>query len=245
MRLLLVFIREGLPGSVLPGLAAAVGAEEAVRVHKSLTSVLLRQLGGLGQTRLRFIFAPEDAGEALRFELLPQLAPRFERRGEVFVVPAAPGKPELEIDFYAQGPGHHGERLARAVATGFAEGFGKVAAMAVDCPGAGARWVHAAFARLGPHADLVVGPTTSGGSGLLAMHPPATALLDEIRHRDAPSAADLLARAAAAGIRTVSLPALLAVRDLASWEEARRGPFGPALRNLLNPGEAAGGEVFD
>lgn len=242
MRLLLVFIREGMAGKVLPALGAAA---EAARIHRALTSVLLRQLGGLEETRLRFVFAPEDASEALRFELLPQLAGRFERRGELFVIPAAPGKPELEIDFRAQGSGHHGQRLARAVAAGFAEGFAKVAAMAVDCPGTGARWVHAAFARLGPHAELVVGPTLAGGSYLLAMQPPATPLLAEIPHRDAPSAANLLARAAAAGIPALCLPALLAVRDAASWAEMRRGPFGPALGKLLNPGEAPGGELFD
>jgi glycosyltransferase A (GT-A) superfamily protein (DUF2064 family) len=246
MRLLLVFIREALPGQVLPGLSASSGPDEALRIHNALVSVLLRQLSGLHNTRLRFVYAPEDAGEALRFALLPQFgAARFEHRNDCYVMPAAAGRPELAIEFRPQGPGHHGQRLARAVAAGFTEGFQKVAAIGADCPGAGSRWVHAAFARLGPNADLVVGPTTRGGCHLLALQQPAPELLAEIPHRDGPCATDLLARAAAAGLRAVSLPALTAVRDAGSWDETRAGPFGPALDNLLAPGKRASGEVFD
>ncbi len=54
-------------------LVATVGDEEAVKRYRSMVVVLLEQLEGLNNTHVRFCYAPDDATDAIKFWLLPQL----------------------------------------------------------------------------------------------------------------------------------------------------------------------------
>ena len=54
MRLLLLFLKEPLPGEVKTRLAATLGAEQAVVVYRAMVRLLLMQLSGLEQCHLRF-----------------------------------------------------------------------------------------------------------------------------------------------------------------------------------------------
>ncbi|MBT8043419.1 MAG: hypothetical protein KJO79_00590, partial [Verrucomicrobiae bacterium] len=84
MRLLLVFLKEPLDGRVKKRLAADVGDREAALRYKALVEVLLRQLAGLENCRIRFCFSPDDAEESVRFWLLPEMDATTARQGELF-----------------------------------------------------------------------------------------------------------------------------------------------------------------
>ncbi len=140
VRLLTFHVQEPLPGLVLPEMATDHGPEEAARRYRAIAVTTLRQLRSLSDARIRLITTPADAHEAVRFWLLPRLAPRWLADGGVF------RSEGWEIDFGGESstfPVHaHGEIL---------------------CPFLGARWVHAALLGLGRTVDHVVGPATGGG----------------------------------------------------------------------------------
>ena len=63
MRLLLVFLKEPIPGKVKTRLAKDVGEDTAALYYKAIVEVLLKQLRGLENCRIRFCFTPDDAEE--------------------------------------------------------------------------------------------------------------------------------------------------------------------------------------
>ncbi len=140
MRLLKLQIHEPLPGRVLPLMAEEHGDEEAARRYRAITVTTLRQLRGLTMTRLRIVSTPEDADEALRFWLLPRLAPRWLAEDGIF---RADG---WEIDFGVGG-----------------DAFMVEASGEVMCPFLGARWVHTAMIGIEHGTHRVTGPATDGG----------------------------------------------------------------------------------
>jgi len=140
MRLLQLALDEPLPGNVMPEMAADVGGEEAARRYRAIALTTMRQLRWLERARLRLLVPPDDAGEAVRFWLLPRLAGNWSREGAVF---RAEG---WEIDF--------GGELA---------GFRVIAEGEILCPMAGARWVQAALPGLGAGFGRVTGPVAGGG----------------------------------------------------------------------------------
>lgn len=129
-----------MPGIVLPEMAAEVGAEEAARRYRAIAVTTLRQLRWLERARLRLNVLPEDGGEAVRFWLLPRLAARWVREGEVFRTEG------WEIDF-----------------GGGTGGFMVLAQGEILCPMAGSRWVQAALPGLGAEVSRVTGPIIGGG----------------------------------------------------------------------------------
>ena len=144
MRLLMVFLKEPIPGKVKTRLASTVGAEEAARRYKALVEVLLRQLQGLENCRIRFCYAPDDADDAIRFWLLPLMNASSGESENVYLAPTALGeKYRQEIDFRPQGQGDLGERMQRAFAEGFTDGYEQIAVIGTDCPDCGARWINA------------------------------------------------------------------------------------------------------
>jgi hypothetical protein len=120
-------------------MAAACGPHEAARRYRAIAATTLRQLRGLGETRIRLAVAPADAGEAVRFWLLPRLAARWFADGGVF---RADG---WEIDFGSGGS------------------FATAARGEILCPFLGARWVHAALVGHGRTVGEITGPATGGG----------------------------------------------------------------------------------
>jgi hypothetical protein len=146
MRLLTLSIREPQPGRVLPEMSAEVGPDEAARRYRAIVLTTLRQLMGLADCRLRLEVEPADAAEAVRFRLLPRLADRWERDGEVFRTEG------WEIDF-----------------GGTSDGFEIHAHGDVLCPWLGVRWVHAALLGLGRTIGQVTGQARDGGTYFHAM----------------------------------------------------------------------------
>ncbi len=142
MRLLTLHIQEPLPGQVLPEMATDHGPEEAARRYRAIVVTTLRQLRGLTDARLRLIVAPVDADEAIRFWLLPRLAPHWQSDGGVF------RSDGWEVDFGNDG----------------GENFDVHATGEILCPNLGARWVHAGLLGMGRTATHVIGPASGGGS---------------------------------------------------------------------------------
>jgi rSAM/selenodomain-associated transferase 1 len=221
-RLLLVFVAEPLPGRVLPRLAASTGEENAARIYQAMVHVLLRQLNGLTDCRLRFCFAPADADEAVRFWLLPRII-------DDPALALDPG----EIDFAPQGDGDQGERLQRAFDQGFAEGFEKIAVIGTDCIEVSSRWVHAAFAQLGERHDAAMGPCPGGSHHLIALQRPTPSLFREIPWSSPEAFATTLQRAADSAVRTYQLPPLTEIATEGDYKKALLGPLGPALRRAV------------
>ncbi|RYD25360.1 MAG: hypothetical protein EOP87_24560 [Verrucomicrobiaceae bacterium] len=123
-------------------MAADHGPEEAARRYRAIVVTTLRQLRGLADSRLRLRVSPADADEAVRFWLLPKLAPHWQADGSVFRTEG------WEIDF-----GSAGDENFEVQATG-----------EILCPNLGARWVHAGLLGMGRTATRVIGPATGGGT---------------------------------------------------------------------------------
>jgi hypothetical protein len=117
-------------------MAADHGAEEAARRYRAIVVTTLRQLRGLADSRIRLGVSPADADEAVRFWLLPRLAPHWQADGGIF------RSDGWEIDF-----------------GGDSGGFEVQATGEILCPNLGARWVHAGLLGMGRTATHVVGPT--------------------------------------------------------------------------------------
>jgi hypothetical protein len=115
-------------------------------------------LRGLADTRLSLVPDPDDAGEALRFWLLPRLATRWQSDASAF---RADG---WEIDF-------GGDAVVYQV-----EAVGDIL-----CPFLGARWVHTALLGLERGTHRVSGPACDGGEVFRAHPAAATGQLDERR----------------------------------------------------------------
>ena len=145
--MLILNIQEPLPGRVLPLMVEKHGPVEAARRYRAIVITTLRQLRGLAETRLRIVPAPDDAGEAIRFWLLPRLAERWQAADAVFLADG------WEIDFGGDSDIYR------------IEAFGEIL-----CPFLGARWVHTALLGLERGTHRVVGPAHEGGEYFRA-HP--------------------------------------------------------------------------
>ncbi|MFK7909592.1 MAG: DUF2064 domain-containing protein [Akkermansiaceae bacterium] len=237
MRLLLVFLKEPIPGKVKTRLAADVGDDEAARYYKAMVEILLKQLRGLQDCQIRFCYAPDDAGDAIRFWLLSEMGATSSDREGVYLAPVYPSsqKNHQEIDFRAQGEGDLGDRLERAFAEAFADGFTSTAVIGTDCPSCGARWINASFSRLesDPQRNGVIGPSHDGGYYLLALQSPAPCLFQEISWGESKVLRSTLNAAEKNKIALTQLPELADVDHLADWEALLDSPLGPAVRKAL------------
>ena len=237
MRLLLVFLKEPTPGQVKTRLAADVGDSEAARFYKAMVEVQLKQLHGLNHTRIRFCYAPDDAGDAVRFWLLPKMNATAGTRDDLFLAPTSPFESEThqEVEFHAQGEGDLGMRLNRAFAQGFKDGFEEIAVIGTDCPDCGSRWINAAFARLTSSSDRhgVIGPCPDGGYYLLALNSHAPVLFSEIPWSSEQVLASTRSAAQKAGLHIEELPPLSDIDNLGNWQSLLNSPLGPAIKKVL------------
>ena len=237
MRLLLIFLKEPVPGQVKPRLASDIGQEEATRYYKALVEVLLRQLHGLNQTRIRFCYAPDDADDAVRFWLLPLMNATRGTTEDVFLAPSTPTTTEntQEIDFHAQGAGDLGTRLNRAFERGFADGFQEIAVIGTDCPDCGARWINGAFARLSASQDRhgVVGPCPDRGYYLLALKSHTPEMFADIPWSSCNILPATLEAAASSQLRIDQLPPLSDIHHIDDWNRIMASPLGAALKKAL------------
>lgn len=245
MRLLLIFLNEPIPGQVKTELASAVGHNEATRYYKALVEVLLKQLHGLNQTRIRFCYAPNDADDAIRFWLLPLMNATAgtgqNNNSGIFLAPISPAatKNSQEVDFHAQGEGDLGERLNRAFSQGFADGYQEIAVIGTDCPDCGARWINSAFARLSgsTQRDAVIGPSASGAYYILALKSHTPEIFANIPWSSSAAFTTTLKAAESAKLTMESLPPLPDVHDIDDWHSVMKSPLGAALKKSLGDSE--------
>lgn len=237
MRLLLVFLKEPIPGKVKTRLAQDVGDEDASRYYKALVEVLLKQLQGLQDCRIRFCYAPDDAEDAIRFWLLPEMRATSSSSEGLYLAPHSHtvDKPTQEVDFRPQRSGDLGDRLDRAFNRAFEDGFSEIAVIGTDCPDCGARWINAAFSRLNSETgrDIVIGPSTDGGYYLMALKSPAPALFQNIPWSKNDVFEKTAEAAKSAGLSLDSLPELSDVDHLCDWDRVIASPLGAALKKAL------------
>ena len=220
MRLLNIFLKEPLPGQVKTRLAADLGDEQAAVVYRAMVRTLLQQLSGLEETDVRFYFAPDDADEAIRFWILPEIL----EAPEILLDPA-------RITFHPQSGGDLGERLRSAAGAAHADGYDRVAYIGSDCIEISSRWIHAAFAQLSDRYQMVIGPTPDGGYHLLATSGYYPELFEDIPWSSPATYESTLARAAQRDLAVFALPPLPDIDTHDDYQAALNGPLGARLRN--------------
>ena len=237
MRLLLVFLKEPIPGKVKPRLAAELGEEKATLCYQSLVSVLLKQLQGLENTRIRFCYTPDDASDAVRFWILPTINATSTQDPNLFLCPKTPLEKEFtqEVDFRPQGEGTQSERMLRAFTEGFNDGFEHIVAIDADCPYCGSRWINAAIARFAHSPDIhgAIGPSPRGGCYLLGLQTHAPSLFGDFSWDDSNACKKIMQATSQSNIHLMTLPPLNKINTINDWNELLESPLGPAIKKEL------------
>jgi rSAM/selenodomain-associated transferase 1 len=203
---LIVFAKLAVEGRVKTRLAASIGSERALQVHRRLVEVTL---------------ALARASGADTFEL------RYDAAG------AAPGSvaaalPEaLLAEGWRVGPQRGtdlGERMREALDAALAAGERPVL-VGSDCPALRPADLRDAFDALAA-TDAVFAPAEDGGYALVGMARSAPELFDRMNWGTADVMATTLARAAQAGLRVALLRTVWDVdveADLRRWEALQAG----------------------
>lgn len=229
MNVLLIFLKEPVPGNVKTRLAASVGNEEAAKRYRSMVAVLLEQLEGLNNTHVRFCYAPDDADDAIKFWILPQLRGHTINQGSTFLFTPEKHAQPFTIDFAHQGVGDLGQRLERATTQAFDDGYAKVAVIGTDCIHCGSRWINAAFLQTSTDR-CVLGPSDDGGYYLLSTARKSTSLFQNIPWSSTDTLRMTEQAAVASKLTVVRLPPLVDIDDEADWEEVLNSAIGGKLR---------------
>jgi len=223
MRRLIVFARVPARGRVKTRLAAVIGDEAALDVHRRLLSQTLATAAAAGVESLELCVAGDDeAGECagLAAGCGAELATQ---QGETL-----------------------GERMRESLARGLAEGFVPVL-IGCDVPSLRVGDLLDAFDALGEH-DAVFAPTEDGGYALVGCRSRVPDVFDGIRWGGPDVMADTRARLRFAGVGWAELRTQWDVDDagdLARWQASGGAPQGDRRRLLacglsLAAGLAAG-----
>lgn len=196
-RAVLVFVRAPERGAVKTRLAAAIGADAALRVYRRLAEHTLREAAALAGegVQLRVHHTPADAGDAVRAWL---------------------GDGPL---YLPQADGDLGTRMEDAFARAFADGVERVVIVGSDLPEVSASLLRRAFDRLDAH-PAVIGPARDGGYYLLGLRRMVDGIFSGVAWSTPDVLASTLARFRAAGIDPVMLA------ELADVDEAEDLPEG-------------------
>lgn len=176
------------PGRVKPHLIPQLGVERSTALHDALTLQTLSTIApaiGRGRSELEVRF---DGGDAA-------------------LVSAWLGNGKRILP---QGDGDFGQRLARSATEAFAEGCDAVVFIGGDCPQLSAAHISLALDRL-QTADVVLGPTTSGGLYLVALRAAHERLFDGLTSTADATVVSVLARAAAGGLRVHCIETLATI----------------------------------
>ena len=196
----LVFVRAPEAGRVKTRLAAALGAEGALRVYRRLAEHTVREARALGG-EVRVHFTPADAGPKVRTWLGE--GPRY----------------------LPQSGGDLGARMEAAFRAAFKEGADRVVIIGSDLPELSAALLRRAFDALESH-PAVIGPARDGGYYLLGMRTMIDGLFEGIPWSTAEVLARTLERLGAAGIEPALLDPLTDVDEMddlpAGWAEWAR-----------------------
>lgn len=196
----LFFARHHAAGPVKTRLAAAVGAERAAAVYRTLAEQVWRGLEHPGLAR--WLLVEPAAAQAAAGAWLPGAA-----------------------QVLGQSPGDLGARLAAGFAAAFAAGVSLACAVGSDAPTITAQRVLAAAAALAPGegraepgADLVLIPSLDGGYALIGLRRPQPELFADMPWSTPELCARTRARAGALGLRTAELAPVRDLDTLADWQ---------------------------
>jgi rSAM/selenodomain-associated transferase 1 len=193
----IVFAKEPVRGRVKTRLAPALGADEAAALHRTLTDGTLTVATGAAPGAVELCCTPDDPH--------PVLTELAHRHGAHLAV---------------QGPGHLGERMARAFARTLPGGR-PVLIVGTDCPVLSAAYLRQASDALADGADAVLGPAEDGGYVLIGLRRFAAGLFDGITWGGADVCDTQRHRLAELGFRWTELPTLWDVdrpADLARYQ---------------------------
>jgi hypothetical protein len=181
--LLIIFAKEPRPGQVKTRLSPPLSPEEAAQLYHSFLQDILEEMARAPEVRLAVAFSPLGAQVFFR-----GLAP--------------PG-----TDLFPQEGADLGERMARALAWGFAAGFGPVLLRGGDVPDLPAALVsEAAEALATGRNQVVLGPSPDGGYYLVGLSQPQPLLFQGPAWSSRTVLRDTLRLARELGLRVHLLP---------------------------------------
>jgi rSAM/selenodomain-associated transferase 1 len=153
---IMLFTRYPAPGQAKTRLMPALGARGAAALQRRLTEQTVARIRTLQSRR------------PVRFEI------RYTGGNRKLFRKWLHGE-----DLISQGENGLGDRLRRAFAAAFAQGYRRVVAIGADCPSLSPEVLTGAFEEL-RHRDLVLGPAEDGGYYLLGLSRRAPALFVDI-----------------------------------------------------------------
>ncbi len=148
--LLIVFLKNPIPGQVKTRLATTVGNDEAARIYRELVLAVFGNLKGI-DADVEIHFEPAGAEPEIRDWLAPLL-----------------GEANVRARYSSQLGGDLGERLSNVISRSFEAGYQKVAAIGTDCPDIAPPILEETWDAL-DHDDVVLGPTHDGGYYLIGL----------------------------------------------------------------------------
>ncbi len=197
---ILAFVRAPEAGRVKTRLAAALGAEGALRVYRRLAEHTVRQAREV-DAELRIHFTPAGWEDEVRAWLGD--GPRY--------------IPQAEGDL--------GSRMEAAFRAAFGDGAERVVIVGSDLPEISAALLRRAFEELDEHR-AVLGPARDGGYYLLGMKTMIPGVFDDVPWSTGEVLARTLQRMRAAGVEPALLPTLADVDEAddlpAGWAEWAR-----------------------
>jgi hypothetical protein len=195
-----VFIKRAEPGEVKTRLGAAIGAEAAALLYRAFVADLVETIEQLSEARKVVFFTPPSALRACR-----TLCRRSSGR--------LPGG----IEFRPQASGALGRRLRTAFAELFGAGASEAILVGSDCPTLHVGVLTDAIGAL-RRCDLVLGPSEDGGYYLIGMRQPQPDLFRRVPWSTDRVLEITLRRARSRRLRTVVLPHLRDVDDVADLD---------------------------
>lgn len=188
-RILLIFIRNPIPGKVKTRLASTLGDAEALRIYHLLLEKT--RLAALDCQAERWLFYSDFAD-------------------------AADNWPNEAFHKKVQSPGDLGARMASAFEQAFAEGAKRLIIIGSDCPELDGALLNRAFDAL-DEADGVFGPANDGGYYLLGIKKMHPELFQDMPWSTESVGAETLSRMAAKGLSVHLLPELTDVDTEEDW----------------------------
>ncbi|NNE90782.1 MAG: glycosyltransferase [Verrucomicrobiales bacterium] len=205
-RIILLFLKLPVPGSVKTRLAAGLSGEnpgeQAADIYRRLVDEVLRVISVSEWDELRICFEPPDAEQAVQEWLnLPKSGP---------------------VVFQGQFQGDLGERLEFATESAFSQnpGGAKLILLGTDCIEISPDTFSRTWSELDSH-DLVFGPTNDGGYYLAGLNEPAPEIFTGIPWSTEHTLSASLETAKTAGRKIALLETLNDVDTAEDWDIAR------------------------
>ena len=189
-----LMLKSPRPGTVKTRLGGEIGMDKACLIYRKLAEHQIDQIPN--GCRLEIHYSPANDRDQMEAWL---------------------GK---DITFVAQSEGNLGERLQGAAEAVFRTNAEAVLFLGADCPDVRAEVIEETVVQLKDH-DVVLGPSEDGGYYLIATKKSNPRLFDQIDWSTDRVLAQTKDRIAELGLRSLLLPSLVDVDDMASLQKAR------------------------